>query len=318
MKIVIGTGPDDEVVAAWREEFPDVEFVPASTDEEQLLEVEDADGYIGRISRDAFRAAGPRLRWVHSTGAGIETLAAIPELVESDVTVTNTRGGHAATIAEHTFGLLLTLTRRLHDLHDNQRQHVWGRGAVRGAMTAVTGSTMVIVGLGNIGRAIARRAVGFEMRVIGVDVRPVEPPPGVEAVWGPDRLDEALGQADVLVIATPLTTETRGMIDARRIGLLKPRSYLLCISRGGIVDEPALIAALQAGRLAGAGLDVQATEPMAPDDPLWDAPNLVLTPHCSGASRQTTKLVWQLTTDNVRRFVTGQPLMNVCDPRAGF
>ena len=108
------------------------------------------------------------------------------------------------------------------------------------------------------------------------------------------------------------------MIDARRIGLLKPQSYLLCISRGGIVDEPALIEALRAGRLAGAGLDVQATEPMAPDDPLWDAPNLVLTPHCSGASRQTTELVWQLTTDNVRRFVTGRPLMNVCDPRAGF
>lgn len=318
MKIVIGSPVNEALLAGWRAEFPEVEFVVAPGAEEQLAAVEDADAYLGRISREAFLAAGPRLRWVHSSGAGIETLAAIPELVESDVTVTNTRGGHAPCIAEHTFALLLSLTRRLPDLYRDQQAHVWKRTGFASGMRELTGATMVVVGLGNIGRAIAKRAVAFEMRVLGVDVYPGQVPDGVEAVWGLDRLDEALQGADVVAVAAPLTPETRGLLDARRVGLLKPDAYLLVVSRGGIVDEAALIEALRAGRLAGAGLDVQAIEPLPPDDPLWDAPNLILSPHCSGSSNQTRERVWDITWENVRHFVAGRPLANVCDKRAGF
>ena len=209
---------------------------------------------LGRIGAEAFEAAGPSLRWVHSSGAGIETMAAIRDLVDSDVTVTNMRGAHGRAIAEHAFAMLLALTRQLVPLMENQRQHKWA--ANRGTMRELTGNTMVVVGMGTIGSTIARRGAAFEMRVIGVDMQPVEPPPGVEAVWPLDRLDEALGIADVVVIATPQTHLTRGMIDARRINLIKQDAFLIVISRGKIIDEAALIASLKEGRLAGAGLDV--------------------------------------------------------------
>jgi phosphoglycerate dehydrogenase-like enzyme len=315
MKIVVGPGPAAPLVAEWRDEFPEVELVPVTTPEEQLGAVQGADAFIGWITREAFVAAGPQLRWVHAPSAGVERHVAITELVESDVTLTNTRGSHAPTIAEHTFAMLLALTRRILELTEYQKQHTWKRPTnPRGIM----GMTMTVVGFGQIGRAIAKRAVGFDMKVIGVDARPSEPPPGVDEVWGLDRLDEALREADVVAIAAPITPETRGMIDARRIGLLKPDAYLLVMSRGGIVEEAALIAALKEGRLAGAGLDVMATEPLPPDDPLWDAPNIILTPHSSGASEQTTGAVASITTANLRNFVTGAPLSNICDKRAGF
>jgi phosphoglycerate dehydrogenase-like enzyme len=256
------------------------------------------------------------LRWVHSSGAGIETMAALRDLVDSDVTVTNMRGAHGRCIAEHAFAMLLSLTRQLVPLVENQRQHRWQ--AHRGTMRELTGHTMVVVGMGTIGSTIARRGAAFEMRVIGVDMQPVEPPPGIEAVWPLERLDEALGIADVVVIATPQTHLTRGMMDARRINLIKRDAFLIVISRGKIIDEAALIASLKEGRLAGAGLDVTYTEPLPPDDPLWDAPNLILTPHCSASSRQTSERTLAIARENMRRFIANEPLVNVCDKAAGF
>lgn len=317
MKIVVGGATDEAQLVAWRAEFPEAEFVAAARADDTAA-LRDADAYLGRISRPAFLAAGPRLRWVHSTGAGIETVAAIPELVASDVVVTNTRGGHAPSIAEHTFAMLLALTRRIIPLAEDQRNHSWkGPGRV-GPLRELTGAAMTIVGMGNIGRAIAKRAVAFEMRVLGVDLRPAAPHEGVEAIWGLDRLDEALAQADVLAIAVPYTVETDGLLDARRISLLREGAYLLALSRGGIVDEVALLAALRSGHLAGAGLDVFANEPLPPDNPLWDAPNLMVTPHCSGASSQTRARVAAITRENLRRFIQGETLVNICDKRAGY
>lgn len=318
MKIVIGGRPSDEMLSEWRRELPGVELAAPGTTAEQIEAVRDADAYLGWIPREVFLAAGPKLRWVHSTAAGIEPLTAIPELVESDVVVTNTRGGHASTIAEHTFGMLLGLTRNLFEAYEDQKRRVWDRPRISRASRGIAGMTMVVIGFGNIGRAIARRAVGFELRVLGVDLRPGETPPGVEAVWGLDRLDEALGQADVVAVATPLTPQTQNLLDARRVGLMKEGAYLLVVSRGGLVDEAAVVEGLTSGRLAGAGLDVQATEPMTPEDPLWTAPNLIITPHSSGASKQTSERVWAITKENVRRFVNGEPLENICDKRAGF
>ena len=319
MKIVLSGDRGNAPMAQWQAEFPDVEFVLATTKEAQLAAAPGADAYLGRISREAYRAAGPGLRWVHSLGAGIEKLTAIPELVESDTTiVTNTRGAHAPAIAEHTFAMLLCLTRRLYDTHDAQRAHIWRPEGVAPKLRVLDGQTMVIIGMGNIGREITRVALGFRMRVLGVDLYPGAVPEGVEAVWPLDRLDEALGRADVAVMTAPLTPETTNMLDARRIGLLRPEAYLLILSRGGITDEAALVAALKSGKLAGAATDVLAHEPPAHDDPLWDAPNLVLTPHFSGTGQLTAGHVWDITTENVRRFVRGDQLVNLCDKRAGF
>lgn len=318
MRIVIGSELGAAGVDRLRPAFPDVEFIAAGGGADQQAATRGADAYLGRIGRDAFLAAGASLRWVHSSGAGIETIAAIPELVESDVVVTNTRGGHAPAIAEHAFALLLALTRRVPDLVEDQRRHVWKRPEVTGAMRELSGSTMVVVGLGKIGGAIATRAVAFGMEVIGVDLHPGERPAGVADVWGLDRLDEALARADVLDVAAPATPRTAGLIDARRIGLLAAGAIVIAISRGGIVDEAAIADALRDGRLAGAGLDVFAEEPLPADSPLWDVPNLLISPHCSGTSRQTRERVWAITSENVRRFVAGEPLLNVCDKRAGF
>lgn len=319
MKIVFGGNPGEVTLAEWGAEFPGVEFVPTSTKEEQIAAMPGAEVFMGYgLDRDAYLAGAASLRWIHATSAGIERIVNIPEVVASDVTVTNTRGGHAACIAEHTFGMLLLLTRRLLPAYADQQAHVWDRSGIAGGSREVTGSTMVILGMGNIGRAIAKRALAFEMRVLGVDLFPGAVPEGVTAVWGLDRLDEALRQADVFVVATPITPETRGLVNAARIGLLGPDDYLLVVSRGGIIDEAALVSALKEGRLAGAGLDVQETEPMTADDPLWEAPNLILTPHCSAASRQTGERVWSITKENLGRYLRREPLTNVCDKRAGF
>jgi phosphoglycerate dehydrogenase-like enzyme len=318
MKLVFGGVPGGRLLEELRAEHPDVEFVAASPDT-LTRAIQGADAYLGyALPREAYLAAGPQLRWVHATSAGIERIVDNPDIVASDVIVTNARGGHAACIAEHTFAMLLLLTRQLLQAHADQQAHSWDRSGMSARSRELTGSTMVILGMGNIGQAIAKRAIAFDLRVIGVDLKPGAPPAGVEAIWGMDRLDEALALADVFVVTLPITPETRNLIDARRIGLLKQGAYLLVVSRGGIINEPALIEALRSGKVAGAGLDVQETEPMPPDDPLWEAPNLILTPHCSAASNQTSQRVTAITKENIERFLKGEPLLNICDKRAGF
>lgn len=321
MKIVFGGAKNDmtrERLAQWQAEFPGVDMVLTASPAEQVAAAPGADAWIGRITRDAFLAAGSQLKWVHSTGAGIEKLTAIPELVASDVIVTNSRGSHAASVAEHTFALLLGLTRRLPDLCQNQRDHVYRNPGVAGGLQEISGMTMLIIGFGNLGRAIARRALAFDMQVTAVDMYPGAVPAGVSAVVPIDRLDEVLPTADVVVVAVPYTPETAHLLDSRRIGMLQRGAILIAVSRGGIVDDQALAEALRQGQLGGAGLDVQGREPVPDGDPLWDVPGLIISPHCSGTSRQTTERVWQGTHENLRRFVHGEKLENICDKQAGF
>jgi D-3-phosphoglycerate dehydrogenase len=240
----------------------------------------------------------------------------VPGLAETEIAVTNMRGAHAATIAEHAFAMLLSHTRGLPFFAERQREHEWGRR--QRELTAIKGLTMGIVGFGNIGRAIARRATGFEMRVLAVDAETVPPGEGVAEVWPLERLDDLCRESDVLVNSAPVTPRSRGMIGRTQLRLLKPGSYLLSMSRGGIVDEQALVDALEEGHLAAAGVDVTATEPLPAGDPLWTAPNLIITPHTSAASRLTTDLVWSILGENLGRFIRGEELMNLVDKRRGY
>lgn len=317
MKIVLGSQPDAARLDQLRADYPSVAFVVADSPEAIRREIVDADAFYGIPSRDQYLAA-TRLRWIQTPIAGIEFVQRVPELVASDVVLTNARGAHGATVAEHTFALLLALTRRIPSFERARERHTWlQREGYRGAV-GLAGKTMGIVGFGTIGRAIGHRARGFEMRVLAVDAQPVPAGDDADSVWGLDRLHDMIGESDVLAIAAPYTPETRGMIGEAEIRRLKPGAYLVCISRGSIVDEPALIRALQDGHLAGAGLDVAATEPLPPDDPLWDAPNLVLTPHCSNASALTTELTWSIFRENVGHFVKGEPLRNVTNKKLGY
>lgn len=317
MKIVLGSRPNDARLTSFRTAYPEVRFVSAESPDQILREIVDADALFGNPTRDAY-LAGKRLRWIQTPSAGIEFVRNIPELVESDVVLTNARGAHAATIAEHTFAMLLMLTRGLRFFDHAKGCHTWLRGEGYRNVVGIDGLTLGIVGYGNIGRAIAKRGHGFEMRVKAVDANEVPANEHVESVWRLDRLHDLLRECDVLAIAVPITPETRRMIGETEIRLLKRGSYVMVVSRGGIVDEKALLAALTDGHLAGAGLDVTETEPLPPDNPLWDAPNLIITPHISGGSTLTTEIMWSIFHENVGLFVRGQPLKNVTNKRLGY
>jgi phosphoglycerate dehydrogenase-like enzyme len=275
----------------------------------------DVDAVYGQVTADDFPSA-KKLRWVQSPSAGVEWMWRVPGLQDSDIVVTNMRGAHAVTIAEHTFAFLLWQTRGLKAFGDNQHEHKWGRDDV--PLTNIRGRTMGIIGFGNIGRAIARRATGFEMRVLAVDAEAVPPGEGVEEVWPLDRLTDLCRESDVLVISAPITPSSRNMVRREHIRAMRRGSYLLQMSRGAITNEAALVDALEEGHLAGAGLDVTETEPLPVGDPLWTAPNLIVTPHSSASSPLTTDLVWSILGENIGRFVRGEQLMNVVNKPRGW
>lgn len=317
MKIVLGPWPPEKPVAALREAFPGVEIVAVRNRDEVAEAIVDADGYFGTLSAETYRLT-KRLRWVQASSAGVEWLPAVPELIESDVVVTNTRGAHAQTIGEHVFAMLLTFTRRMRLLDQFKAERKWGRPEAEAVVDGLVGKTLGIVGLGNIGRAIAQRAHAFDMRVLAIDIQALQAPPTVDQVYPLDQLHAVLPLLDVLVVAVPLTERTRGLIGARELGLLKPSAYFFVISRGGILDEDALVGALRENRLAGAGLDVTGTEPLPPESPLWELDNLIISPHVSAHSVQTMDLMWQIVRDNIGHFIRGEPLVNTVDKRLGY
>lgn len=303
---------DDDV----RAEFPQVEFVSGQTPEELMAAAGDAEVAFGYITPELFQAA-KALRWIQSASAGVEWMGNVAGLAESDVIVTNTRGAHAATMAEHAFGLLFFLTRGFDSLYVSQQQRVW-QYPVQRAGVGLAGLTMGIIGLGNIGRAIGERAKAFQMDVIAVDAHDVPQPEYVSQLGRLDEMPELLRRADVVVVATPITSETRGMLGPDELTLMKPSAYLIVMSRGGIIDEPTVAQMLRDGRLAGAGLDVTAIEPLPADSELWDAPHIIITPHCSPSSSQTGANVTQIMKENLRRYIAGEPLTNLVDKRLGY
>jgi phosphoglycerate dehydrogenase-like enzyme len=300
-----------------RGELTDLEFVRARTKEEILAAAADCDVYFGHVTAELCEAA-PKLRWVQAPSAGVEHVPGIVALRERDIIVTNARGAHGPSIGEHAFALLLALTRELPTCLAQQREHTWGREGIYRQAREIRGLTMGLLGYGAIGRGVAQRANGFELELLAVDARPHDPRPYLEEVWPPERLPELLERSDVVVVSTPLTTETRGLIDAVAIDRMKPDAYLIVVSRGGIVDEAALAAAMKRGHLAGVGLDVTAKEPLPADSPLWDIPNLIITPHMAGASAPKERRVVEIFKDNLRRYAKGEGMVNLVDRELGY
>ena len=316
MKVLVTAGWVERFVDGFRREFPQVEFVIADTAEKIAAQAADAEAAFGPMNSSQLQAA-PNLRWIQSPSAGVEWMRNAPELAERDITVCNTRGAHAATIAEHTMGMLVFLTRGFGPLHKAQQRREWG--VPEGTrLVGLVGLKMGIVGLGNIGRQIAKRAAAFEMDVIAVDVNPMEKPDYVSDLQLMDGMPALLRESDVVVVTVPITAETRGMIGPDELALLQPEAFFIVISRGGIIHEPTLIRMLEEGKLAGAALDVAATEPLPADDPLWDAPNLFITPHSSPSSVQTSANVASILKNNLTRFLNGEPLQNTVSIERGF
>jgi len=260
---------------------------------------------------EALWDAFPRLRWLQTTGAGVEGQL-YPSLRKSDVILTNAKGIHAPYCAEHAFALLLGLTRALPDYVRDQDARRW----TARPLIEIGGWTLGLIGLGGFGREMAQRGKGFRMHVLGYDPYRADPPPHVDETT--TDLDELLRRADVVMVACPYTRETRHLLDARALALMKPTSYLISVTRGGIVDEAALIEVLQERRIAGAGLDVFEQEPLPAESPLWTLDNVILTPHAAGRSQNRPRPTVELFCDNLRRFLAGRPLRNVVDKELGF
>ncbi len=317
MKVVLAGNVEQSFVNELRGAFPGVTFAVAQSVEDQKREVRDADVYFGFPTREVFLAAR-KLRWIQCPGTGIDQITSIPEIVNSDVVLTNARGPHANPMADHAMGMVIALAHNFRDLLEDQKAHRWEAGKYAARMAELGGSTMGILALGDIGMAVARRAHGFGMEVYAVDIKPRPAPPEVRAIWGMEKLDDLLGMSDWFVVTAPLTAQSRGLIDRRRIGLLKPGARVIVVSRGGIVDEVALAEAIRSGRVAGAGLDVMAQEPLPKDSPLWDLPNVILSPHVSALTPQMYDGRRQIFKENLRRFLSNEPFLYVCDKEAGF
>ncbi len=252
----------------------------------------------------------PRLRWIQTIGAGMDWLLRAPEVAESDILVTNASGVAAVPIAEHILALMFVLTRRMHRFARAQREHEWFQ---RGRCEEIDGTTMGIIGLGPIGLKTAEKARGLNMRVLGLRRDPSRTSPHVDRMFGPDGLHELLKESDWVVLAAPLTEETRGMMGEPEFRTMKETAYLINIARGQIVQEDVMIRALREGWISGAGLDVFAQEPLPTDSPLWDMRNVMITAHYAGATPRYADRVTGIFTENLRRYQAGEPLMNVID-----
>ena len=318
MKVVLDSEADREFVAELRNSFPSVNFCQAPTKADQVREIPDAEVLFGAITPAVFEAAG-KLRWCHFVGAGFDKLVrGNPAFVASDVVLTNAPGTHAMAMADHVMGIILMFAHRMVDMLDDQRAHRWDVDKYRAQIRELEGTTMGLLAVGSIGRAVAVRAQAFGIRVCGVDLKPMKPPEGVAEVWTLEGLERLLRISDWFVVTAPLTDGTEGLLNRDRIGQLKQGSHLIVISRGGIVDETAVVEGLRSGSIAGAGFDAVETEPLPDDSPLWDMPNVLISPHVSGDSPQTWERRYRIFKDNLARYLRGDPLLHICDKRAGF
>ena len=300
-----------------RRQFPDVLFSYADTEEGMVDQVDDADvAFTSRLNVRAFTEAR-QLRWVHSPTAGVGAML-FPEMRASEVRLTNSRGMNARAVAEHVIALLFALARRLPEAFEAQRTGRWIQETLSGLPT-LQGRTVGIVGLGAIGARLAEMAAGLGMRVIATRRDPrAGRPEGIDEVLPASGLSRLLAESDVVVIAAPLTDETRELIGAAELAVMKPTAWLINVSRGKLIREKDLVDALAAGRLAGAGLDVFEHEPLAVDSPLWRMPHVIVTPHVAGFQDDYWEAAINLFAENLRRFRVGWPLLNVVDKEAGY
>jgi phosphoglycerate dehydrogenase-like enzyme len=267
-------------------------------------------------------ASAPRLRWLSSVAAGLDEIIT-PALLARGIAITNASGVHGPNIAEHVMAMMLMFTRGMPRLFRAQLARRWERDlkSRSGGPGELTGKTLLIVGLGRIGEAIALRARPFGVHIVGLKRDPSnrhDDGVTVDELLGLDALDDALPRADHVCVTVPLTRETHHLMDARRIARLRAGAYLYNISRGAVIDEPALVDALRAGKLAGAGLDVFEEEPLPATSPLWEMETVILTPHVSGMTPLYYQRTAALFAENLDRFLSGQPLENRFDPARGY
>ena len=326
MKAVLYPFGRDEAILALARDFAQLEWAVVHSPAEVAREIGDAVILVtsNRVCSAAYGealrvSATTSLRWIHFTSAGIEK--GLRMGLPAGVTVTNSTGVKATMVSEHALALLLALLRRLPQLQADQRERLWRHDEAFTQVGTLEGAVVCVIGLGSIGRAVARKARAFDARVIAVSREGVADGE-VEEVFRRARIGEALARADAVVVCTSSDPTSFHLIGAEALAALSPRAVLINVARGDLVDGEALVAALRAGRLAGAALDVTEVEPLPSTSPLWELPNVIISPHVAGGGSSGYVQQKALFAENLARLTANQPLSNVCrtsaqvEPRA--
>ncbi len=333
MKMILFPPVDSERLAKIRQAAGEMTVVNAQTKEEALAELADAEAFFGKMTPELLKASG-NLQWVQSPTASLEHYL-FPELIEHPCRLSNMRGLFSDVIADHVMGYVLCFARNLHIYLRQQQEHRWepvGGESARltydkgpGHVTPIdrahqhlSDQTMGVVGVGHIGKEICLRASAFGMKLLGIDPVRRSVDELMLDVWTPDRLPELLHQSDFVVIAAPHTPETEKMFRAEEFRQMKPSARLINIGRGVIVDLADLTEALRTGEIAGAALDVFEEEPLPKDHPLWDMPNVIITPHVAAASPRIAERHLETLLENIRQFVQGEEPITLVDKRRWF
>ena len=314
-KMIVRGGED--LVASLQVEFPGVRFVAAPSAPEALAEIGDADAIIGYCAEELI-APAEALVWVQIFSAGAESCLAVDAIASGDVLLTNMQKMASPVIGEHAIAMMLSLTRGLVQQARTMPDGAWNRGiGDEIGMMSVDGKTALVVGLGGIGKAAAKRAAALGMRVIATRNSSRSGPEYVEYVGLSEELLTLAAQADVVINALPLTPDTRGLFNKEFFDAVKPGVIFVNVARGASVVTDDLVAALGDGRVAGAGLDVTDPEPLPADHPLWQMPNVIITPHIAWYGNNRERQL-ALARENIRRFIAGDALLNVVDPERGY
>ena len=283
-------------------------------------EISDTDVFIGWSLRPEQFADARKLRWIHSPAAAVHQLM-YPELIKSSVALTNSTGIHGPVVAEHAIAVLLALAKRLPQAMQYQAKHEWSQDQLwHGSPPPreVSDSTVLIVGMGSIGREFAARAKALGMKILAIRENPAKGLEAADAVYSSSQIDEVLPQADYVLLCTPVTPATTGIMNAARLSKMKFDAYLINVARGPLIDEAALFDALQHRRIAGAALDVFNEEPLPANSPFWSLDNILITPHTAAVTDRLWERHYRLIVDNMKRFLAGQPLMNQVDKHRGY
>jgi phosphoglycerate dehydrogenase-like enzyme len=303
-----------------RADFPQIEVVQLPNYDRITEEITDADLAIAWSLHGDQITAAKKLRWIHSTAAAVHALMT-PELQASDIVVTNARAVHGPVVAEHAMSLVFALAKRLPEAAKFQAQRHWAQQEIcetHPRPRELKDATMVIVGFGSIGTSLAKLARALGIRVVAVREHPEKGSELADAMYGFDDLNRALGEGDFVVLATPVTAKTHHLMNAERLGHLKPDAYLINVGRGVLIDEEAFEHALRTNRFAGAALDVTTEEPLPPGSPLWTMENVFITPHTAGFAEKMWERHYIAYTENLRRYLAGEPLLWTVDKKAGY
>lgn len=303
-----------------RADFPRIEFHHLQNADRRAEFMPAAEVLIGNQLPPEQFALAKRLRWIHCPAAAVHQLLS-PALVASSVVVTNGSAVHGWPVAEHGLALMLALSRSIPAAVRAQMRRVWGQQEIWSRPDRpgeLRGATVVLVGLGAIGSAWARMLKALGATVLAVRAHPERGAEGADEVHPPAALDALLPRADYLALALPVTSATQHLLDARRLALLPPQARVINVGRGSLVDEAALVAALRAGRLLGAALDVFEHEPLAPESPLWEMEQVLISPHLGSATASLWRRQLELVEENLRRFLRGEALLQTVDKQRGY